>query len=105
MPSALTSSPPPQAAESIRRILAANARRARHQVLSNPEFLAEGSAVRDLLQPDRVLVGGDERCAAGRAAVGALVALYERWVSADRILTMDTWSSELSKLAANAFLG
>uniref|UniRef100_A0A8C6LET4 UDP-glucose 6-dehydrogenase n=1 Tax=Nothobranchius furzeri TaxID=105023 RepID=A0A8C6LET4_NOTFU len=72
-------------------------------VLSNPEFLAEGTAVRDLKEPDRVLIGGDET-AEGQRAIRALSAVYEHWVPKTRIITTNTWSSELSKLAANAFL-
>ncbi|NGM62326.1 nucleotide sugar dehydrogenase [Sphingobacterium sp. SGG-5] len=68
-------------------------------ILSNPEFLAEGTAVQDLLNPDRVLIGGEEP-----EAVEALANIYARWVSRDRILTTNLWSSELSKLTANAFL-
>uniref|UniRef100_A0A8C5V5J1 UDP-glucose 6-dehydrogenase n=1 Tax=Microcebus murinus TaxID=30608 RepID=A0A8C5V5J1_MICMU len=72
-------------------------------VLSNPEFLAEGTAIKDLKNPDRVLIGGDET-PEGQRAVQALCAVYEHWVPRERILTTNTWSSELSKLAANAFL-
>uniref|UniRef100_A0A8K9WS11 UDP-glucose 6-dehydrogenase n=1 Tax=Oncorhynchus mykiss TaxID=8022 RepID=A0A8K9WS11_ONCMY len=72
-------------------------------VLSNPEFLAEGTAVRDLKEPDRVLIGGDET-AEGQRAIRALCDVYEHWVPKARIITTNTWSSELSKLAANAFL-
>uniref|UniRef100_A0A8D3AFB4 UDP-glucose 6-dehydrogenase n=1 Tax=Scophthalmus maximus TaxID=52904 RepID=A0A8D3AFB4_SCOMX len=72
-------------------------------VLSNPEFLAEGTAVKDLKEPDRVLIGGDET-AEGQRAIRALCAVYEHWVPKARIITTNTWSSELSKLAANAFL-
>jgi UDPglucose 6-dehydrogenase len=68
-------------------------------VLSNPEFLAEGTAIGDLEQPDRVLIGGEEP-----AAIDALAAIYANWVPADRILRTNLWSSELSKLTANAFL-
>ncbi len=68
-------------------------------MLSNPEFLAEGTAVQDLLNPDRVLIGG-----ASPAAVEALAAIYACWVPREKILTMNLWSSELSKLTANAFL-
>ncbi|HLW32659.1 MAG TPA: nucleotide sugar dehydrogenase, partial [Aequorivita sp.] len=73
------------------------------QVLSNPEFLAEGTAVQDLHQPDRVLIGGGQD-EAGQAAVQALVDIYARWVDRERIITTNVWSSELSKLTANAFL-
>lgn len=95
---------PVKAAESIENILRHNLKPGvSFQVLSNPEFLAEGSAVDDLNNPDRVLIGGEET-EDGRAAVSALVGVYKRWVPLDRIITMNTWSSELSKLAANAFL-
>ncbi|MBQ9694418.1 MAG: nucleotide sugar dehydrogenase [Kiritimatiellae bacterium] len=72
-------------------------------VLSNPEFLAEGTAINDLLNPDRVLIGGpqDKR---GKAAIRALVEVYAAWVPRKRILTTNVWSSEMSKLAANAML-
>lgn len=73
------------------------------EVLSNPEFLAEGSAVRDLLQPSRVLIGSFAT-ETGLAAARKLAGLYEQWVPREKILTIDTWSSELSKLAANALL-
>lgn len=75
-------------------------------VLSNPEFLAEGSAIRDLLEPDRVLIGGPDT-PAGKAAVETLVSIYRGktpWVPAEKILTTNVWSAELTKLAANAFL-
>jgi len=68
-------------------------------VLSNPEFLAEGTAITDLEQPDRVLIGGEDP-----AAIEALASIYSRWVPAARILRTNLWSSELSKLTANAFL-
>ena len=74
------------------------------QVLSNPEFLAEGTAIQDLLCPDRVLIGGDQASPEGRAAIAGLFSVYGHWIPKKKILTMDTWSSELSKLAANAFL-
>ncbi|WP_447641644.1 MULTISPECIES: nucleotide sugar dehydrogenase [Chitinophagaceae] len=74
------------------------------EVLSNPEFLAEGTAVDDLHQPDRVLIGGDYTTESGKAAIQALVDVYKNWVPEANILTTNVWSSELSKLAANAFL-
>ncbi|KAG5444776.1 UDP-glucose 6-dehydrogenase [Clonorchis sinensis] len=76
----------------------------RSVVLSNPEFLAEGTAVENLMHPDRVLIGGDEASDCGRLAIEMLRSIYLHWVDAGRILVMSTWSSELSKLAANAFL-
>src|SRR5271157_1437771 len=94
---------PVKTAETIKDILAANGRGIKFQVLSNPEFLAEGTAVADLLNPDRVLIGG-ERTREGAAAVKKLAEVYARWVPADRIITTNLWSSELSKLVANAFL-
>jgi len=96
---------PVRTAETIKDILAANAttRGLTHAVLSNPEFLAEGTAIADLHNPDRVLIGG-ERTPAGEAAVRALVDVYARWVPRERIITTNLWSSELSKLVANAFL-
>ena len=72
-------------------------------VLSSPEFLAEGTAINDLQNPDRVLIGG-ETSEQGHAAVDALAKVYENWVPAERIIKTNVWSSELSKLAANAFL-
>jgi len=95
---------PVKAAESISNILRHNIKPGvSFQVLSNPEFLAEGTAVRDLEEPDRVLIGGEES-EEGREAIQALVEVYSKWVPGERIITMNTWSSELSKLAANAFL-
>ena len=76
-------------------------------VLSNPEFLAEGTAIKDLLNPDRVLIGGPQT-AAGLKAVNELIAIYrgkdDKWVPSYKILTTNVWSAELTKLAANAFL-
>lgn len=69
------------------------------QVLSNPEFLAEGTAVKDLKEPDRVLIGGDET-PEGQKAIRALCEVYEHWVPKSRIITTNTWSSELSKLVS-----
>lgn len=96
---------PVKTAETIKDILSANGqvRGLTHQVLSNPEFLAEGTAVADLLSPDRVLIGG-ERTPGGDQAVKTLVDVYARWVPRERIITTNLWSSELSKLVANAFL-
>ncbi|KNC86759.1 UDP-glucose 6-dehydrogenase [Sphaeroforma arctica JP610] len=95
---------PVKSAEAIRAILTANTKsKCRFTILSNPEFLAEGTAIPDLMAPDRVLIGGDED-EDGQKAVKALSAVYNNWVPAERIITTNTWSSELSKLTANAFL-
>lgn len=75
----------------------------RYDILSNPEFLAEGTAVADLDNPDRVLIGGEET-PGGQKAIETLSWVYQHWIPKERILTTNTWSSELSKLAANAFL-
>ncbi|XP_075256354.1 UDP-glucose 6-dehydrogenase-like isoform X2 [Convolutriloba macropyga] len=96
---------PVRCAANIKRILAANRKpNVNFQVLSNPEFLAEGTAVLNLINPDRVLIGGDEETEGGRAAIDRLAWIYKHWISEDRILKTNTWSSELSKLAANALL-
>ena len=94
---------PVRTATTIQEIWAAHPGTAKCQVLSNPEFLAEGTAVADLQNPDRVLIGG-ERTPEGEAAIEKLVSVYARWVPRDRIITTNLWSSELSKLVANAFL-
>ncbi len=94
---------PVRTATTIQEILEAHPSAAKCQVLSNPEFLAEGTAVADLLNPDRVLIGG-ERTPEGARAIEALVSVYARWVPRERIITTNLWSSELSKLVANAFL-
>jgi UDPglucose 6-dehydrogenase len=94
---------PVRTAESLKRVLHANSRECRFEVLSNPEFLAEGTAIADLEKPDRVLIGGDDTDS-GRAALRQLVDLYARWVPRERIVTTNVWSSELSKLFSNAML-
>ncbi|MBC8095994.1 MAG: UDP-glucose 6-dehydrogenase [Akkermansiaceae bacterium] len=94
---------PVRTAESLKRVLHANVNSHSIQILSNPEFLAEGTAIRDLLHPDRVLIGSDETPEA-RAAGQKLVDLYASWVPKERIITTNLWSSELSKLVNNAFL-
>lgn len=94
---------PVRTAEAIKSILENTGNGFKFQILSNPEFLAEGTAVRDLQEPDRVLVGG-ESSPEGQEAISKLVDIYANWVSKDRILTTNVWSSELSKLTANAFL-
>lgn len=94
---------PVRTAEAIKSILDNTGNGVQFQILSNPEFLAEGTAVEDLLSPDRVLIGGgtDEM---GQQAIQSLVEVYANWVPKERILTTNVWSSELSKLTANAFL-
>lgn len=94
---------PVRTAEAIKSILDNTGNGVQFQILSNPEFLAEGTAVQDLLAPDRVLIGGDNT-PEGQKAIQALADVYGNWVSRDRILTTNVWSSELSKLTANAFL-
>ncbi|KDQ12438.1 hypothetical protein BOTBODRAFT_134597 [Botryobasidium botryosum FD-172 SS1] len=95
---------PCRTAESMQIILEANSKpNCRFDILSNPEFLAEGTAIGDLLAPDRVLIGSLQS-AEGKDACQSLVDIYSNWVPADRILTVGVWSSELSKLAANAML-
>ncbi len=94
---------PVRTATAIKSILENTGNGVKFQILSNPEFLAEGTAVEDLLSPDRVLIGGDTT-KEGEKAIQALVDVYANWVSKDRILTTNVWSSELSKLTANAFL-
>jgi len=94
---------PVRTAEAVRRVLACNEKGLKFQVLSNPEFLAEGTAMEDLKAPDRVLIGGVQD-AEGIKAAETLVSVYANWVPREQILTTNLWSSELSKLVANAFL-
>jgi UDPglucose 6-dehydrogenase len=94
---------PVRTAEAIKNILDNTGNGVQFQILSNPEFLAEGTAVADLLSPDRVLIGGEDTTE-GNNAIQALVDVYANWVPKERILTTNLWSSELSKLTANAFL-
>ncbi len=94
---------PVRTAEAMERILKANSRDIKFEVVSNPEFLAEGSAVRDLLEPDRVLIGA-HKTPEGQKAEQELVDLYAHWIPRDKIITTNLWSSELSKLVTNAFL-
>ncbi len=95
---------PVRTAEALKNILDNTGNGVNYQILSNPEFLAEGTAVNDLMNPDRVLIGGDIESEKGSEAVQALVDVYAHWVPKDQILTTNVWSSELSKLTANAFL-
>jgi UDPglucose 6-dehydrogenase len=94
---------PVRTAQALERILNSNDNGLHFDVVSNPEFLAEGTAIRDLENPDRVLVGARET-PSGQRALQAMVDIYAHWVPRERIITTNLWSSELSKLAANAFL-
>lgn len=95
---------PVRTAAALKDILDSTGNGVKFQILSNPEFLAEGTAVEDLRNPDRVLIGGDLATKEGREAMDALVNIYSSWVPKEKILTTNVWSSELSKLTANAFL-
>lgn len=90
---------PVRTAEAIKNILDNTGNGVNFHILSNPEFLSEGTALNDLQQPDRVLIGGEND-----EAVEALVGIYDSWIDRSRIITTNLWSSELSKLTANAFL-
>jgi UDPglucose 6-dehydrogenase len=94
---------PVRTAEAMERILSENKKNIRFDVVSNPEFLAEGSAVNDLLEPDRVLIGS-QQTESGLEAARAIAAIYAHWVPIEKIITTNLWSAELSKLVANAFL-
>ena len=94
---------PVRTAEAMEVILNSNAKGLHFDIVSNPEFLAEGTAIRNMEEPDRVLIGGRET-PSGQKAIQAIVDLYTNWVPRERIITTNLWSSELSKLASNAFL-
>ena len=94
---------PVRTAEKIKEILEDNSSGINFEILSNPEFLAEGTAIEDLFKSDRVLIGGDET-KSGQKATRVLVDIYARWIPKEKILTTNVWSSELSKLASNAML-
>lgn len=94
---------PVRTADTIKKILDNTSNGLKFQILSNPEFLAEGTAIDDLMNPDRVLIGGMQN-EEGKIAIQSLVDIYSNWVPKDKILTTNVWSSELSKLTANAFL-
>lgn len=94
---------PVRAAEAIHRILQSNTKGLNFTVLSNPEFLAEGTAVADLEKPDRVLIGSMVT-PEGHEALEELVKVYAHWVPREKILTTNVWSSEMSKLVSNAML-
>ena len=94
---------PVRTAEKIKEILEENSEGIHFEILSNPEFLAEGTAIQDLFKSDRVLIGGDETDK-GQKAIQALVDIYVNWIPIEKILTTNVWSSELAKLASNAML-
>ena len=94
---------PVRTAEKIKEILEENSIDIHFEILSNPEFLAEGTAIQDLFKSDRVLIGGDQS-ESGQKAVNALVDIYAQWIPIEKILTTNLWSSELAKLSSNAML-
>ena len=94
---------PIRTAEKIKEVLHENSKGIHFEILSNPEFLAEGTAIDDMLNPSRVLIGG-EKSTRGKKAVKELVKIYSSWVDKEKILTTNVWSSELAKLASNAML-
>jgi len=94
---------PVKTAAAIKNILDNTTTAVNFEILSNPEFLAEGTAIKDLKFPDRVLIGG-EQTNSGKVAIDKLLQIYSSWVPKSKILTTNLWSSELSKLTANAFL-
>ncbi len=94
---------PVRTADTIKKILHNSVSNVKFDILSNPEFLAEGTAIDDLLKADRVLIGGESN-QSGKNAIKALSSIYENWIPKEKIITTNLWSSELSKLVANAFL-
>jgi len=94
---------PVRTAAAMQQVMQANQHGVSFEILSNPEFLAEGTAINDLTKPDRVLIGGAQT-KSGKEAVAKLAWLYAHWIPQERIVTTNLWSSELSKLVANAFL-
>ena len=94
---------PVRTAEKIKEILDSEGNGVNFEILSNPEFLAEGTAIEDLFKSDRVLIGGDPS-SSGQKAIKALVDIYISWIPRDKIITTNVWSSELAKLASNAML-
>ncbi len=94
---------PVKTAEKIKEILEENSKNIQFEILSNPEFLAEGTAIQDLFKSDRVLIGGDDTDS-GQRAVQSLIEIYAHWIPKEKILTTNVWSSELAKLASNAML-
>ncbi|EKD32391.1 MAG: hypothetical protein ACD_77C00103G0002 [uncultured bacterium] len=95
---------PVRTAQTIKTILENTGNNIKFHILSNPEFLAEGTAIEDLQNADRMLIGGDNTTKEGQDAIECLSSIYERWLPKERIIKTNVWSSELSKLTANAFL-
>src|SRR5690606_21633569 len=95
---------PGRTAFTIKEILEHVGHKADFQILSNPEFLADGTAVPDSQHPDRLLIGGDIETEVGNKVIETLADIYSHWVPKEQIVTTNIWSSELSKLTANAFL-
>ena len=94
---------PVRTAEKVKEILTSKNKTNHFEIISNPEFLAEGTAIQDLFKSDRVLIGGDQT-ESGQTAVKALVDIYANWIPREKILMTNVWSSELAKLASNAML-
>ena len=94
---------PVRTAEKIKQVLKSNSTGVTFEVLSNPEFLAEGTAIEDLYKSDRVLIGSDNT-KNGMNALNSLTSIYEKWIPKNKILKTSVWSAELSKLASNAML-
>ncbi len=94
---------PVRAAETLSKILHSGNNSVHFEILSNPEFMAEGTGIHDMENPDRVLIGSMDT-PEGKAARDELIKIYERWVPRDKLITTNLWSSELSKLVSNAFL-
>ena len=94
---------PVKTAEKVKQILNQSNKKNHFEVLSNPEFLAEGTAINDLFKSDRVIIGG-ENTSSGNVAIEKLKKIYERWIPSNKILITNVWSSELSKLVSNAML-
>tara|TARA_B100000963_G_scaffold361526_1_gene397446 strand:+ start:4499 stop:5875 length:1377 start_codon:yes stop_codon:yes gene_type:complete len=97
------STAPVGTAEEIKKVLKSYNTSNKFQIVSNPEFLAEGTAINDLINPDRVLIGGEDSDE-GTNAINLIANIYREWIPEDKIITTNTWSSELSKLASNSFL-
>ena len=94
---------PVRAAETLEKILHSGNNSIHFEILSNPEFMAEGTGIHDMENPDRILIGSMDT-PSGRVARDELIKIYERWVTPENLITTNLWSSELSKLVSNAFL-